>query len=115
MHQLEAALSIWENEGGARAQRLASNSFVQLEIRQSMNTDLEHLHIRVIALENLLISLFAQAPDRPRGLAREMAAFIAPRPGFTYHFRTLGVAARMVHVVERGRHFQRWVEGEALS
>lgn len=80
-----------------------------------MNTELEHLHIRMIAMENLLIALLAQAPDQPRALAREMATFISPRPGFTHHPRTLGAAAQMVHLVERAWHFQGWVEGEPLT
>ncbi len=77
-----------------------------------MNAELEHLHIRVIALENLLIALLAQYPDRARQMAREMATFISPRPGFTRHPRTLGAAGRMLHVVERAQHFQGWVEGD---
>ncbi|MEO7253533.1 MAG: hypothetical protein ABIZ64_04730, partial [Casimicrobium sp.] len=81
-------------------------------IARSVNAELEHLHIRVIALENLLIALLAQYPDRARQMAREMATFISPRPGFTRHPRTLGAAGRMLHVVERAQHFQGWVEGD---
>lgn len=113
--QLEAALSRWENEGGARAQRQLADRSQRPEVPQSIDTELEHLHIRMIAMENLLIALLAQAPDQPRELAREMATFISPRPGFTHHPRTLGAAAQMVHLVERAWHFQGWVEGELLS
>ncbi len=69
----------------------------------------------MIAMENLLIALLAQAPDEWRELGREMASFISPRPGFTHHPRTLGAATQMVHLVERAQHFQGWVEGELLS
>jgi len=113
--QLLAALSRWESEGGAPEGRFQAYSTVQPEIAQSMNTELEHLHVRMIAIENLMIALLAQNPDRPRQLGREMAVFISPRPGFTRHSRTLGAAAQMVHVVERARHFQGWVAGELLS
>jgi hypothetical protein len=85
------------------------------DVPQSTGTELEHLRIRVMALENLVISLLSQAPERPRAMAREMAMFISPRPGFTPHTRTLAAAAEMVHLVERAQHFQGWVEGGPLS
>lgn len=113
--QLEAALSRWENEGGARAQRKISRPALQAQVPQSMNTELEHLHIRMIAMENLLITLLAQAPDQQLELGFEMAAFISPRPGFTHHPRTIGAAAQMIHLLQRARHFQGWVEGDPLS
>jgi hypothetical protein len=109
---LQAALARWEYEGGADAQRLCDDGAAQLAIARSMKTELEHLHIRVIALENLLIALLAQDPDRARRLGRGMASFISPRPGFTQHSRTLGAAVQMGHAVERAQHFQGWVEGE---
>ena len=113
--QLEAAFSRWDNEGGARAQRLLADRAAPMAVPQSMGTELDHLRVRVIALENLVISLLSQSPERPRALGREMAMFISPRPGFTPHTRTLAAAAEMVHLVERARHFQGWVEGERLS
>jgi hypothetical protein len=113
--QLEAALSRWDNEGGARAQRLLADSSAPRNVPQSMSTELEHLRVRVIALENLVISLLSQDPERPRALGREMATFISPRPGFTQHTKTLASAAEMVHLVERAQHFRGWVEGGLLS
>lgn len=80
-----------------------------------MNTELEHLHIRMNAMENLLIALLAQAPDQPRALGRERATFISGGPGFTHHPRTLGTPARMAHLVERAGHCQGWVESELFS
>ena len=113
--QLEAALSRWENEGGARAQAMQSEPTLQTVVPQSIDTELEHLRIRMIAMENLLIALLSQAPDRQLELGSEMAAFISPRPGFTHHPRTVGAAAQMVHLLLRARHFQGWAEGDALS
>ena len=115
VQQLAAALSRWENEGGARGQGTQHGYPAPLEIRQAMNTELEHLRVRLIATENLLITLLAQSSDGPRELGREMAAYISPRPGFTHHSRTLGAAAQMLHLVERARHFRDWVEGDVLS
>jgi len=83
--QLEAALFRWENEDGSCPRRLLAENARPLDIPQSTGTELEHLRVRVIALENLVISLLSQAPERPRALGREMATFISPRPGFTQH------------------------------
>jgi hypothetical protein len=49
------------------------------------NAELVQLRIRVIALENLVIALLAQAPDRQLTLARGMALYISPRAGFAPH------------------------------
>lgn len=109
--RLEAVLSRWENEGGASAQ---GKPALQAQVPQSMNTELEHLRIRMIAMENVLIAMLAQAPDRQLELGREMAGFISPRPGFSHHPRTVGAPAQMAHLLRRDRHFQRWVEGDVL-
>ena len=49
------------------------------------NAELVQLQIRVIALENLLIALLAQASEQQLDLARHMAAHISPRAGATPH------------------------------
>lgn len=70
----------------------------------------EQLHSRVIALENLLITLLAQSSDRQlervREKVRDMAAYISPRVGCTDHPLTLHAAAQMLRMVERSRHFR---------
>ncbi len=68
--------------------------------------ELVQLHIRVIALENLVIALLAQAPECQLTLAREMATFIAPRPGFTPHTLTIGAANEMLSLVNRAAPFR---------
>jgi len=98
----------------SRAWRMLAEGAGTMNELQSMSTELDHLRIRVIALENLVISLLSQA-ERPRALGRELATFISPRPGFTQHTSTLAAAAEMVHLVERAQHFQDWVEGRPLS
>ena len=103
--QCEAALSKWENEGGAWVNGSQPRDFADLDVPQSVNTELDHLHIRMIAMENLLIAILAQTSDRQRELGREMAIYISPRSGFTKHPRTLAAAAQMLHLLERARHF----------
>ena len=93
--QRQMALSRWDNEGGAGPcgpQTAQISGEVQSEIPELTNAELVHLRVRVIALENLVISLLAEAPDRQLDLAREMAAFISPRPGFTHHPLTIHAA-----------------------
>jgi hypothetical protein len=115
LQQIETALSRWENEGGAIAQIASLDCVVSLQIHLSMHTELDHLRIRMIAIENLLITLLAQADDPPREMGREMATYISPRPGFTPHHQTLEATAQMRHLVKRARHFQDWVKGKVLS
>lgn len=65
------------------------------------NAELVQLRMRVIALENLLITLLAQNSERQRGQGRKMAAYISPRPGYTDHPLTIRAAAQMVHLTQR--------------
>ena len=64
------------------------------------------LRVRVIALENLVIALLAEAGDRQITLAREMAAYVSPRPGFTHHPLTVHAAVHMIDLVERAGQFR---------
>ena len=103
------ALSRWDNEGGAtlggHREGLSSDA-AQSEVPPLTNAELVQLRVRVIALENLVISLLAQSPDRQLDLVREMAAYISPRRGFTPHPLTIRAAAEMIHLVERAGHFR---------
>lgn len=106
--QRENALSRWDNEGGAgphgsQAHPLSADL---PEIPPLTNADLVQLRIRVIALENLIIMLLAEGSDKQRDLAREMAAYISPRPGFTHHPLTIQAAAHMNDLVDRAIHYQ---------
>ncbi len=103
------ALSRWDNEGGAIPRDIHGASMIvdgQSEVPQLTNAELVQLRIRVIALENVVIALLAQAPDRQLELVRDMAAYISPRPGFTPHPLTVHAAAEMIHLVERALHFR---------
>ena len=107
--QRQIALSRWENEGGAEP-RPSQNSSIfgnaQSDIPVLTNAELVQLRIRVIALENLVITLLADASDRQLMLVREMAEFILPRPGFAQHPLTLHAAGQMIDLVERAGHFR---------
>jgi hypothetical protein len=71
------------------------------------NAELVQLRIRVIALENLVIALLAEASDRQLTLARGMATFISPRAGFTAHPITLRAADEMLSLVDRADRYTR--------
>jgi hypothetical protein len=72
----------------------------------STHTELAQLRVRVVALENLVIALLAQAPEQQLRLAREMAVHISPRPGYTRHRLTLHAAEEMRSLVDRARRFR---------
>ena len=108
--QRQAALARWESEGGAGpwglAEHLVSAAGSFADSPPLTNTELVQLQIRVIALENLVIALLAEGSDRQLALAREMAAYISPRPGFTRHRLTIHAAAEMVSLVRRAATFR---------
>lgn len=104
-----AALSRWENEGGALEH---GNPISPLDFDGPplTNTELVQLQVRVIALENLVMALLAKGTDAQRLLAREMADYILPRPGHTPHRLTIHAANRMVQLVERAGTFSSTAE-----
>ena len=108
-HQRQMALSSWDNEGGARSphsEEIFGSGEVRLEAPHLTNAELVQLRIRMIALENLVITLLAETSDRRLDLAREMATYISPRAGFTRHPVTTHAAAQMIHLVDRAGHFR---------
>ncbi len=104
------ALSRWENEGGAwhhgRSQDPAPGAAQADATPALCDAELVQMKIRIIALENLVIALLADAPPHQLDLVRDMAAYISPRPGFTAHPLTIRAAAEMVGLVERADHFR---------
>jgi hypothetical protein len=103
------ALSVWDNEGGAgpggRVEGGPSGK-APSGIPNLSDAELIQLRVRVIALENLMIMLLAEGSDRQLQLAREMAAYISPRAGFTPHPLTTHASAHMVDLVERAIHYR---------
>jgi len=107
--QRQRALSRWDNEGGAGPGGPAVASAVareQVPVPEMTSAELLALHVRVIALENLVVSLFATASQQQLDLAREMAGYISPRPDFTHHPLTIHAAAHMMDLVGRSSHFR---------
>jgi hypothetical protein len=98
------ALSRWDNEGGAGPEVIPAAG--KAPIPEMSNAELVALRVRVIALENLLISLLATASNKQLELAREMAGYISPRPGFTPHPLTTHAAAHMIDLIERSYRFR---------
>lgn len=103
LEQRGRALSRWDNEGGAKAPAAHA---VRADAPDMTNAELVHLHIRVIALENMLIAVLAEGSDRQLAVARDMAGYISPRPGFTHHPLTVQAADHMTDLVERAVHFR---------
>jgi hypothetical protein len=77
-----------------------------IPVPEMNNADLVALRVQVIALENLLIALLATASDQQLELAREMAAYISPRPGFTHHPLTIYAASHMIDLIESSSRFR---------
>lgn len=69
-------------------------------------TEQEQLHVRVIALENLVVALLSTASDEQLACARDLAAYIAPRTGATPHPLTLHAAAEMLSIVKRAKRLR---------
>ena len=104
--QRQQALSRWDNEGGAGPAVTPAADKEQIPAPEMSNADLVTLRVRVIALENLLISLLATASDQQLELAREMSGYISPRPGFTPHPLTTHAATHMIDLIERSSRFR---------
>jgi hypothetical protein len=101
----QLALSQWEDEGGAGPPSTAAEP-----VRPS-DAEGDQLRMRVIALENLVIALLAEAGDPQRTLACDMGNFISPRPGYTPHPLTLRAAEAMRSLLDRAERFRSTPEG----
>ncbi|MEO5599142.1 MAG: hypothetical protein ABIQ66_11040 [Novosphingobium sp.] len=104
----QRALANWENEGGAgpngplEAVHLLAG---QGPLPNMGAAEMMALHVRMVALENLVVALLATASPQQRQIAREMAAYISPRLGATPHPLTTLAAAHMDDLVERAVRF----------
>ncbi len=104
------AIRRWENEGGAVSGSLhevpdgAKHATVVGKIGDA---EAGNIRVRLIAIENILVALLADAADDRLALIREMAEFISPRPGTTPHRLTIEAARNMLAIVERAEHYRR--------
>lgn len=96
------ALSRWDDEGGAGPDGPQEGS----SANPCGDMDIMQLHIRVIALENLMIAALAEGTENQRCLARAMADLISPQRGSTPHPLTIKAAAHMVDLIQRSQHFR---------
>jgi tellurite resistance-related uncharacterized protein len=96
----EDPASRWDDERGYKPTRPEEAGAATAPPRLD-DAELVQMRVRIIALENLVIALLADASDRQIEIAREMAAYIAPRPGFTPHPLTVHAAAHMIDLVDR--------------
>jgi hypothetical protein len=106
--QRQRALSQWDSDGGAGLDRPlaeAGETNKAPPFPRMGDAEFQALHVRVIALENLVIALLADASDQGREQARGMASTISPRPGFTRHPLTTHAAAHIVNLIERATRF----------
>lgn len=104
----DGALSRWEDEGGATPcgpQESLAAACEKWDIPALSDAELIQLRIRVIAMENIVISLLTNASEDQLAQIGEMAEFITPRPGAKQHPLTIHAATQMTQLVERARHF----------
>lgn len=106
--QRQGALAKWEDEGG-HGPNGPLKAIHLLGAKASLppigEAEMLALHIRVVALENLVIALLATASDSQREIARTMAEYISPRPGATPHPLTTLAAGHITNLVERAVRF----------
>ncbi len=106
----QKALSRWDNEGGASVlgpqEGLTADEGIPEPQLEMTNSELVLLRVRLIAMENLLLALLADASERQLELAREVTAYISPRPGFTHHPLTIRAASHMNDLLERSGAFR---------
>ena len=100
----DRAVGRWENEGGSLT---GLDQHRQPTVVGDIgDAEAANLRVRLIALENLVVALLAGAPGSQLDLAREMAAYISPRPGATPHRLTVEAARNMLAVVGRAAHYR---------
>lgn len=103
------ALSRWENEGGATpcgSQEVLAAACDEWDIPPLSDTEIIQLRIRVIALENIVLSLLSKANETQLEHIDEVAKLITPRPEARQHPLTIHAATQMNQLVERARHFR---------
>ncbi len=98
---LRKSLSRWDNEGGHLLGTAAGGAENAGEaVPPLTNAELVQLQIRVIALENLVVALLADASSEQLARVRSIAANIFPRPGVE-HRLTTQATAQMGHLSQR--------------
>ena len=101
----------WENEGGSVRAWHRDEMHVQANpatvAGEVGDAEAANIRVRLIALENIIVALLANASEDRLELIREMAEFISPRPGMTPHRLTIEAARNMLAIVERAEHYRK--------
>ena len=98
---VQRALLRWENEGGSPSDDASNQpSGGDSSVPELTNAELVRLQIRVIALENLVVALLADASGEQLAKVREIGLSISPRPGVE-HRLTVHATAQMEHLARR--------------
>ncbi len=98
---LQKSLSRWDNEGGHQSSADPEPKAEDTDdVPPLTNAELVQLQIRVIALENLVVALLANASEQQLELVRDIAESIFPRPG-VQHRLTVQATAQMQHLAQR--------------
>ena len=93
----QEALSRWYEDGGTGPDdepAIAGSPACRSAVPVPGEPELQALHVRVIALENLVIALLAETSEQGRKQIRAGASSLVPRPGLTRHPLTIRAAAR---------------------
>lgn len=104
LKQLRRALSRWDNEGGASAHGVWMTAIAPdaaPPIPDMNQSEIGLLHVRVIALENLVVALLAGASSMQLQRAHDLAETILPQQGHTPQPLTVHAVAHMEHLVRR--------------
>ena len=99
---LFSALSRWDNEGGAQTELKNRTS----EDPHIGNAELVQLRVRVIALENIVLALLSENPDKTHEKVRALAELISPREDATQHPLTTEAASHMSRFADRAARFK---------
>ena len=103
------AIGRWENEGGsvcAWHREIPAEGNPATVAGEIGDAEAANIRVRLIAIENIIVALLANAPHDRLELIREMADFISPRPGMTPHRLTIEAARNMLAIVERAEHYR---------
>lgn len=101
----QRALSRWDNEGGAGSdgsQMELAETGDQDRVMRTDAAELAALHIRVIALESLVVALLAGGSDRQIEQARSVAQSIVSRQGAEPDELARHAAIHSAGLIDRG-------------
>lgn len=104
LKQLKCALSRWDNEGDVTAHGVWMTPIAPdaaPPIPDMSQAEIGLLHVRVIALENLVVALLAGASSTQLQRAHDLAETILPQQGCTLQPLTVHAVTHMEYLVRR--------------